>query len=67
MSKERLVSFGGRIEGLVRFCSFTCQVIVYVLKSNSLTQEEVRNLPVNRKLGVSVGVTLHVVSIRITP
>ena len=53
MSKERLVSFGGRVEGLVRFCCLACQGMVYLIKSNSLTQEEVRNLPVKKKLGVS--------------
>ncbi|CAH3032263.1 unnamed protein product [Porites lobata] len=51
MSKERLVSFGGRIEGLVRFCCLACQVMVYLIKSNSLTQEEVENLPVKKKIG----------------
>ena len=56
MSKERSVSFGGKIEGAVRFCSLACQVMVYFLKSKSLTQDEVRNLPVNRKLGVSVAI-----------
>ncbi|KAJ7363433.1 hypothetical protein OS493_009587 [Desmophyllum pertusum] len=49
--KDRLVSFGGKIEGVIRFCSLVCEVMVYLLKSNSLTQEEVRNLPVVRKLG----------------
>lgn len=54
MPKDRLVSFGGKIEGVIRFCSLVCEVMVYLLKSNSLTQEEVRNLPVIRKLGVSM-------------
>lgn len=54
MSKERFVSFGTKIEGLVRFCSLACQVMVYFLKNNSFTEKEVRNLPINRTLGVSI-------------
>ena len=50
MSKERLPSF----EDVVRFCSLACHVMVYFLKTNSLTQDELRNLPLNRKLGVSI-------------
>ena len=54
MSKDRLVSFGGKIESVVRFCSLVCEVMVYLLKSNSLAQEQVHTLPVIRKLGVSM-------------
>ena len=53
-SKERLVSFGAKIEGTVRFCRLVSQIMVY-LKNNSMTQEEVRQLSLNRKLGVSMG------------
>lgn len=60
MYKDRLVSFGGKIESVIRFCSLVCEVMVYLLKSNSLTQEEVINLPVIRKLGVSIMVFLFV-------
>ena len=62
MAKERLVSFGGRIEGLVRFCCLACQVMVYLIKSNSLTQEEVKNLPVKKKIGVSTYVVVYFLS-----
>lgn len=61
MSKDRLVSFGGKIESVVRFCSFVCEVMVYFLKRNSLTQEQVRTLPVIRKLGVSMLYSLLVI------
>ncbi len=54
MYKDRLVSFGGKIESVIRFCSLACEVMVYLLKSNSLTQEEVRNLAVIKKLEVSI-------------
>ena len=54
-SKERLVSFGAKIEGTVRFCRLVSQIMVYFLKNNSMTQEEVKKLSLNRKLGVSMG------------
>lgn len=61
MSKDRLVSFGGKIESVVRFCSLVCEVMVFFLKRNSLTQEQVRTLPVIRKLGVSMLYSLLVI------
>lgn len=54
MSKDRLVTF----EGVIRFCSLVCEVMIYLLKSNSLTQDEVRSLPVIRKFGVSIAEVL---------
>lgn len=54
MSKDRLVTFRGKLESVVRFCSLVCQVMVLLLKSNSLTQEQLLTLPVNIKLGVSM-------------
>ncbi|XP_074626555.1 serine-protein kinase ATM-like isoform X2 [Acropora palmata] len=50
-SKERLVSFGAKIEGTVRFCRLVSKIMVYFLKNNSMTQEEVRQLSLSRKLG----------------
>ena len=43
MYKDRLVSFGGKVEVVIRFCSFVSQVMVFSLKSNSLSQDEVRS------------------------
>lgn len=54
MYKDRLVSFGGKVEVVIRFCSFVSQVMVFSLKSNSLSQDEVRSLPVMREFGVSI-------------
>ena len=54
MYKDRLVSFGGKVESVIRFCSFVSQVMVFSLKSNSLSQDEVRSLPVMREFGVSI-------------
>ncbi|XP_066028150.1 serine-protein kinase ATM isoform X2 [Pocillopora verrucosa] len=51
MYKDRLVSFGGKVEVVIRFCSFVSQVMVFSLKSNSLSQDEVRSLPVMREFG----------------
>ena len=51
MYKDRLVSFGGKVEVVIRFCSFVSQVMVFSLKSNSLSQDEVRSLP---EFGVSI-------------
>ena len=54
MYKDRLVSFGGKVEVVIRFCSFVSQVMVFSLKSNSLSQDEVRSLPVIREFEVSI-------------
>ena len=54
MHKDRLMSFGGKVEVVIRFCSFASQVMVFSLKSNSLSQDEVRSLPVIREFGVSI-------------
>ena len=54
MYKDRLVSFGGKVEVVIRFCSFVSQVMVFSLKSNSLSQDEVRSQPVMREFGVSI-------------
>lgn len=54
MHKDRLMSFGGKVEVVIRFCSFVSQVVVFSLKSNSLSQDEVRSLPVIREFEVSI-------------